>query len=164
MEIASISLDRFEKAGILNRDSDRVYLPEDFEDDPPLFHVTLEGKIERHAGLLGILAFDQLQPGLDLYRRLGITYLELARGIGKTSQARFSTGNPFDQQLVSAIHWSGINTPAVAAEVFAQETAKREIIDVFEAVTNGQYRDLIPTLEELAQELEAGGVIPPLSE
>lgn len=161
MRITSASLNRYEKAAIANCDDLRetVALPGDFEDDPPMWRVTLQGKDEVQCGILGVLAFDHLNPEYGLLKDLSYMGQRMLLGSGRMESV-FKTYDTLDMQCLSGMRWSRDQAAQATAEILAEETALHGVLGAFEIMDRNA---ILPTLEHLSlliDEMEIAGVFP----
>lgn len=164
MIIHNVGLDRYEKAALANTNAPEgvIFVPDDFTDDPSMWAVILEGVPERQAGLLGVMAFDHLNPEYGLKHRLGVMGMRGVIGNDRFNQSSYRTDHTLDMQCLSAIRWTAEQSGLAAVEIFAEETMSRGVDGALATIQKQNIGPTLTLIESLVEVMEARGIFPEL--
>ena len=160
MNIVDVSFDRFRPAAFYNQveEGDRIWLPEEFEDEPPHVRVTLDLP-ERLAFLAGVVFHDDQNPDDQVLPDLGpLVANELRMGSGRSGEARLRTNSLNEYRVLWAGAWTVSHRATVSPTVLTQEAAKRGLQQAFDA--SKRFEDHLLLLPFLVAELVEKEVIP----
>lgn len=162
MHIINMNRDRYQKAAEANETApeNRIFLPEDFEDDASAWAVVLCGIPERQAGFMGVFAFDHFNPELKLLRTLGRRGMQAVIGNEIADQASYRSDDTIDMRCLEAMRWIDEHRVEAATEMFAQQAAKNGVTSAFDTFQQQNIGPAFDLLHDIVRQLEGAGVFP----
>lgn len=161
MEIKNVALDRYQKAGLHNfwEESNKVWLPGDFEDDEPDFRIELDAP-DRMAILAGAITYDHLNPNNAVLPELSVfARLELRMGAGREGRfATLSANDHSEYRVLEAAAWVVQDPTRIIPIIITEEAATHSVNIALKRVVT--FEQTLIHLGTMIEDLVSAEVLP----